>query len=260
MFSKLLETDIETMETEDGLTLITHDTLRNIVCNNSRIEVSWEPIILRPDMCGFIATAKDSVTGRVEKEIGESNPQNLSNDIAKANPIIMAQIRAYDRAVIQLLDLPCGKVYSNQEVSSAKIKAKTASKKSEAASEPEKKVKEAYGCEIHPKNGKFAIFDKETNTFFTKKDNSLFLFDSEEKCIDALSKREEKRKKFNSEKELLITDDTIIKFGKYRNQRYGDVKNLSEFKEFLKQLREQNIVLGDPDQKKQYELLKDLAS
>lgn len=83
MRSELLGVEIPTTLTEDGLNIITHDTLRRVVREYPRLNITLKPLMLTPQMCVFEATALDTDTGRKETEIGESNPASLKTEISK---------------------------------------------------------------------------------------------------------------------------------------------------------------------------------
>lgn len=257
MYSEFLKQEIETMQTEDGLDIVTHATLRKIVRDNPDISVTWEPLLLSPEMCVFKATAKSG--DRMEIEIGESNLLNLKNALAKENPAIMAQYRAYDRAVIQLLDLPSGKVYSNNEIQGAKYK-KTSTPE-EKTSLPEKDAPTViYNCELRPENGNFAIFDLESNEYLSKKDGTHFLYPTEEAAVEALKRREEKRaEKMAAEKvSNVLPDDAVLLFGKFKGMTFGEAKKSEEFDSFIKQVKNTSTSFGDKEKAAQLEALKKL--
>ena len=271
MISKLLGIDIPVDETEDGLCIISHDTLRRCVRENERLSVTCKPLMLNPQMCVFEATATDSITGFKEVEIGESNSKNLKSTIAKENPAIMAQYRAYDRALIQLLDLPNRKVYSNNEILNAKTKTnetsdenlnvdtKTTTDTTNTESSNEEKTCSydvVYNCELRPEDDGVAIFDLSTNDYIRRKDGTHFLFHTKDDAITQLKIREEKRAKF---KTAVLNDDEEILIGAYKGKKYGDVKTDNEFKEFIKGLKNSKIAFGDAERMEQLTKLKQLA-
>lgn len=188
--SNLLGTDVDVSVTEDGLNIITHDTLRRIVRENSRISVKCTALLLSPEMCVFEATAVDEITGRIEVEIGESNPLSLKTEISKENPAIMAQYRAYDRALIQLLDLPSGKVYSNNEIQ--KLQPKKPDTSAQTNQKP-KKIKSVYGYTICQQNNEtFIIYDDTKKTWVKKPNGNILTFPSEEKAEMTLKQQNER--------------------------------------------------------------------
>lgn len=262
MRSELLGVDIPATLTEDGLNIIAHDTLRKVVREYPRLNVTLKPLTLTPQMCVFEATALDTDTGRKEVEIGESNPASLKTEISKENPAVMAYYRAYDRALIQLLDLPEGKVYSNNEIAKfkpAKPAVKEEQKPQEQAQQPKqqqpkqkeqtagpKVLAEAYGCKICENGGKIIIYDVAKKSWLKHKDGSAFAFDSKEKAMNALKQREAKKAgggKQQAQSEL--PDDTVIAFGKFKGKKYGDIKESNEFKEFVQNLKDSPVSYGD---------------
>ena len=120
----------------------------------------------------------------------------------------MAYYRAYDRALIQLLNLPEGKVYSNNEIAKykpVKPAVKEDQKQHEQAKQPKqqqsqpkeqkyqtagpKVLAEAYGCKICENGGKVIIYDVAKKSWLKHKDGSAFAFDSKEKAMNALKQR-----------------------------------------------------------------------
>ena len=194
--SNLLGTNLQVEETEDGLFIITHDTLRKLVKENPRLSVKCTALKLETDMCVFEAEAKDNSTGVVITEIGESNALNLKSDIAKENPAIMAQYRAYDRALIQLLDLPVGKIYSNNEINKPKYKKSAATNVESTVpttvSENENVVKISHYV-VRPDAGGFEIYDEKKEDCFRRADGSKFLYSSIDAGVAALNKYLEKK-------------------------------------------------------------------
>lgn len=257
MISKLLGVDIPVTETEDGLYIILHDTLRRFVRENKRIDITCKPLLLSQTMCVFEATAKDTETGIVCTEIGESNPRNLKNALAKENPAIMAQYRAYDRALIQLLDLPEGKVYSNNEIQNAKVKSNNEDTKPETKSNDTNLTPDVvYDCEIRQEKDKFAIFDLKKKSYILRKNGEYFLFNTKEEAMAQLKKREEKRASVST---VQLDDEEELLIGAYKGKKYGEVKNDNEFKEFLNGLKSSKIAFGDEERMTQLNKLKLLA-
>lgn len=263
MRSELLGVDIPTTLTEDGLNIITHDTLRRVAREYPRLNVTLKPLTLTPQMCVFEATALDTDTGRKETEIGESNPASLKTEISKESPAVMAYYRAYDRALIQLLDLPEGKVYSNNEIAKckhAKSAVKEDQKQQEQAQQPKqqqpkqkeqaagpKVLAEAYGCKICENGGKVIIYDVAKKSWLKHKDGSAFAFDSKEKAMNALKQREAKKAGGGKQQQAqsALPDDTVIAFGKFKGKKYGDIKESNEFKEFVQNLKDSPVSYGD---------------
>lgn len=258
MRSELLGVEIPTTLTEDGLNIITHDTLRRVVREYPRLNITLKPLTLTPQMCVFEATALDTDTGRKETEIGESNPASLKTEISKENPAVMAYYRAYDRALIQLLDLPEGKVYSNNEIAKykpAKTAVKEKQKQNEQAQQPKeqkdqaagpKVLAEAYGCKICENGGKVIIYDVAKKSWLKHKDGSAFAFDSKEKAMNALKQREAKKSGSSKQQaQAALPDDTVIAFGKFKGKKFGDIKELNEFKEFVQNLKDSPVSYGD---------------
>lgn len=262
MRSELLGIDIPTTLTEDGLNIMAHDTLRRVVREYPRLNVTLKPLTLTPQMCVFEATALDTDTGRKETEIGESNSLSLKTEISKENPAIMAYYRAYDRALIQLLDLPEGKVYSNNEITKymlVKPAVKEEQKQHEQAQQPKqqqpkqkeqtagpKVLAEAYGCKICENGGKIIIYDVAKKSWLKHKDGSAFAFDSKEKAMNALKQREAKKAGSGKQQaQAALPDDTVIAFGKFKGKKFGDIKESNEFKEFVQNLKDSPVSYGD---------------
>lgn len=265
MRSELLGVEIPTTLTEDGLNIITHDTLRRVVREYPRLNITLKPLTLTPQMCVFEATALDTDTGRKETEIGESNPVSLKTEISKENPAVMAYYRAYDRALIQLLNLPEGKVYSNNEIAKykpVKPAVKEDQKQHEQAQQPKqqqsqpkeqkdqaagpKVLAEAYGCKICENGGKVIIYDVAKKSWLKHKDGSAFAFDSKEKAMSALKQREAKKSGSSKQQaKAVLPDDTIIAFGKFKGKKFGDIKESNEFKEFVQNLKDSPVSYGD---------------
>lgn len=261
MRSELLGVEIPTTLTEDGLNIIAHDTLRRVVREYPRLNITLKPLTLTPQMCVFEATALDTDTGKKEVEIGESNPASLKTEISKENPAVMAYYRAYDRALIQLLDLPEGKVYSNNEIAKYKL-VKPAVKEDQKQHEQAQQTKqqqsqpkdqttgpkvlaEAYGCKICENGGKVIIYDVAKKSWLKHKDGSAFAFDSKEKAMNALKQREAKKGGGKQQTQVVLPDDTVIAFGKFKGKKFGDIKESNEFKEFVQNLKDSPVSYGD---------------
>lgn len=260
MRSELLGIEIPTTLTEDGLNIIAHDTLRRVVREYPRLNITLKPLTLTPQMCVFEATALDTDTGKKEVEIGESNPASLKTEISKENPAVMAYYRAYDRALIQLLDLPEGKVYSNNEIAKYKPVKPTVKEdqKQHQAQQPKqqqsqqkdqttgpKVLAEAYGCKICENGGKVIIYDVAKKSWLKHKDGSAFAFDSKEKAMNALKQREAKKGGGKQQTQVVLPDDTVIAFGKFKGKKFGDIKESNEFKEFVQNLKDSPVSYGD---------------
>lgn len=115
------EFDVEITDTViDGrkVNLIPHSTLTDIFYNQLprekgiRHEIDMTHISLAH--CVAKCTIIDN-DGRRIIEIGESVRAMLKTEIAKSIPATMAQIRAFDRAVIRYLDIPDKNMYAEEE-------------------------------------------------------------------------------------------------------------------------------------------------
>lgn len=122
--SNLLNIEIELTETTDGLHILPHAKIEEILMKYPRITVDVNAKCLNPNMCVVEAVAHDLETGtKTPIKIGESNPMNLEDPISKKFPALMAYQRATDRAVILLLDLPSDKkIYSSIEIDNLNFK------------------------------------------------------------------------------------------------------------------------------------------
>ena len=121
LFSKTLNKDINfaTFEklNEFGkpIKVIFHDALQKVIHNEAKVKYDVNFIVANTDHAVVVCTMTDA-SGRFIREVGESVPATLDNEIAQNHPALIAFQRAFDRAAIRYLDLP-GKVFSNMEIS-----------------------------------------------------------------------------------------------------------------------------------------------
>ena len=118
------ELDFDVVEKLDPLSnntmlLIKHDSLRDVIYNQLNItetgRIDYNYVKADKDHAVVECTIDDG-KGRVVKEIGESVPESLDNQIAQLYPTLIASQRAFDRAAILLLKLS-GKQLSAGEMS-----------------------------------------------------------------------------------------------------------------------------------------------
>lgn len=127
-FSSYVNGDLEfgVVEKQDPISgkkllLIKHDSLRDIVYNQLEItkkhtgSVKYNYVSCDINHAVVECTINDG-EGRVITELGEAVPSTLESEISRAYPVLIAQQRAFDRAVILLLKLT-GKQLSSQELS-----------------------------------------------------------------------------------------------------------------------------------------------
>lgn len=119
-----LELDFDVVEKLDPysnatMLLIKHDSLRDVIYNQLNItetgRIDYNYVKADKDHAVVECTIDDG-KGRVVKEIGESVPESLDNQIAQLYPTLIASQRAFDRAAILLLKL-AGKQLSAGEMS-----------------------------------------------------------------------------------------------------------------------------------------------
>jgi len=117
--SPYLDMDFEmlTYQTDDGKTIISHNSLEDIINNELPMEYETRhdtKLLYVSDahnvaQCIFV----DKMNRRIQG-IGETTFATLKTEVARDNPALMATQRAFDRAAIRYLRLP-GKVYSSLE-------------------------------------------------------------------------------------------------------------------------------------------------
>lgn len=147
------EFDVEVNETVmDGrkVQLIPHSVLTDIFYNQLprdkgiRHEIEMTHVSLAH--CVAKCTIIDN-EGRRIIEIGESVRSMLVTEIAKSIPATMAQIRAFDRAVIRYLALPDKNLYSKEELETelggSDSNAAPATEKAKANAKPAAKAKDS---------------------------------------------------------------------------------------------------------------------
>ncbi len=173
------EVDLAVIETADGLSVISHRSIEELLISHSdRISYGTELLYANPPYdFGFKAWAKDSITGRtVPCVVGESSKDNLESEIARKYACNQAHVRAIDRAVIALLGMPTGKFYSSSEISvnvpnSSSEYAKTQTKPQEKPVErqPEKPVEKQEAGTIKtsesPVSAEYVLTDETTILF-----------------------------------------------------------------------------------------------
>ncbi len=103
--AKYLEKEVEFEGTViDDKTIIPHTVLEDLADDNN-VEYSYQSLYNNGWSAVFECTASFTTSKgitRVVHAIGESNTKNLTTDISKKYPTIMAAKRAFDRAVIRL--------------------------------------------------------------------------------------------------------------------------------------------------------------
>lgn len=112
------EFEFQTFENEEGLTIISHNSLEYVVNNNipkefemkNDIKMLFVSDVHNVAQCTFI-----DKYGRRIQGIGETTRDTLTNSISRAYPSLTATQRAFDRAAIRYLGL-LGKVYSDLEI------------------------------------------------------------------------------------------------------------------------------------------------
>lgn len=123
LHSRALDRDFEFVtfekEVEHGrvIKVIMHDSLRDVILNQTEGDVSYLNTVISADPAHSVVMCemfKNDGTRRVI-EYGESIPETLTSEIARNYPTLTASQRAFDRAAIAFLDLP-GKVLSNMEL------------------------------------------------------------------------------------------------------------------------------------------------
>lgn len=117
IFSKTLEKDLEinASETSAGMLLSHDDLLRITLDHPSRFRYQLVPEYISDNHSVYRCIMEDNETGRQIECIGESTPETLTTEISRNYPSLMAAKRAFDEAMITILQLP-GKFYSNQQI------------------------------------------------------------------------------------------------------------------------------------------------
>lgn len=233
------EFDVEINEKTVGdrkVQLIPHSVLTDIFYNRLprdkgiRHEIEMTHISLAH--CVAKCTIIDNESRRII-EIGESVRSTLVTNIAKSIPATMAQIRAFDRAVIRYLDLPDKNLYSNEELETAiddnanavSDKPDQADREKSASIKPEerKELSDAASVsddfDLDPVIQDFEIPDNEIEN---EKDIPSFI-------KNEISEAEKAGQNGNDRK---IAGATIVNFGKFMNKQMtvaqicDDPKNL----------------------------------
>lgn len=123
IFSKTLNEDVEinASETSEGM-LLSHDDLLSITFEYpSRFRYQLIPEHISDNHSVYRCIMEDNETGRQIECIGESTPETLTTQISRNYPSLMAAKRAFDEAMITILQLP-GKFYSNQQITTDEAK------------------------------------------------------------------------------------------------------------------------------------------
>lgn len=121
VFAEKIKEEIVYEEYSDGVKIIPHSTLEDIMRRYPRFEISTNPVHISPEMCLVECRVTDKETGETVLKVGESNPMNLETEIARKFPGTIAYQRAIDRAIVAILGLGA-KFYSDQEIDRAVLR------------------------------------------------------------------------------------------------------------------------------------------
>ncbi len=135
----------------DDKTIIPHTVLEELADDNS-VDYSYLSLFNNGWSAVFECTASFKTSSglcRTVHAIGESNTKNLTTDIAKKYPTIMAAKRAFDRAVIRLFGFK--DTYADSEsIEERKLKKKKAEIPEESVDYPELPVVDIDAVEEEP--------------------------------------------------------------------------------------------------------------
>lgn len=124
--SKRLNKEIEiegynsTLDDGSNVVILLHKSLLNFF-DTLQIEdkelypsINYEDVLISDNHCVIRAIITDK-NNTIINEIGEVTPSSLNSKVAQKYPVVTAQNRATDRAIIRYLGID-GKVYSNEEI------------------------------------------------------------------------------------------------------------------------------------------------
>lgn len=210
------EVDLAVIETADGLSVISHKSIEELLISNAdRISYGTELLYANPPYnFGFKAWAKDSVTGRaVPCVVGESSKDNLETDIACKYACNQAHVRAIDRAVIALLGMPTGKFYSSSEITVA-----VPNSSAEYAKTQDKAATTAPGTI---------------------------------KTSEKASPEPEPESETEADPEYELTDETVILFGNssIKKHKYGALKGTESWKKFVAWVKASELSFSKDDER-----------
>ena len=148
VFCEKIKEEIKYEEYSDGVKIIPHSTLEDILRRYSaRFEYEPKAVLVSPEMVVVECRITDKETGETVLKVGESNPMNLESDIARKYPATIAYQRAIDRAVVAILGLGA-KFYSDQEINRKILAEAEKLLDKSPAKEKEKKIREISEAEI----------------------------------------------------------------------------------------------------------------
>ena len=241
-------------EEEDGMLLISHETLEKIVEEyHIDVNIVWSKVSdASAIVCAKASIGNDPKTCKEGAEkIGEANGFNLDSDMSKAYPATMAYIRAIDRAVISLLDIDSNKLYSTSEIEGS-VGSSESTDEEPKTPIPEEMPEDAVEETLPFEPSESSTVEEPAPTPEPVSNPSPMPDPTPEPEPDPEPDPEPIA--------ALFDDDEIILIGNCRNKKYGEVKGSPEFATFLTWVRDASPAYASPEKMNQFEKFKKLAS
>lgn len=245
---------------EGGYYIIYHNMLQEAAAKE-KIEFKYEGPFMMQTATGleivYHCAVKAPGTDNWVTAVGESNPENLTSEIAQKFPAQIAANRAFDRAMIQLLAFN-RRVYSSSEIYENPLESEvpaqpvTEERVKDAAEKPKKKTSVKQNAD---KTAEKAPVESDV-TAEPEMDAPQFT------TFGSAPKKEEVKAEAPKEvrKDPAVRDEDIILFGSCKGMKYGDAKYTASFASFIKSVKTHvSLRFPDAERTKQLEFFRNLG-